>query len=422
VTVSDPIHIQDGMGKYTAYHISVVADPQQQQQQQQAPEMMMMMQEPTAAGNHNHSPMNYFSSSSGGGAVLRRYSDFVWLLERFRAERGGAIVPPLPEKQSVNRFNAMFVAQRAAQLQVFLNDVYVHPELYDSECLQTFLRADEGSFMLAKKQSELSGESKASALLASASNPISKWFNGNGAAANGVPRQQTQDDLIMAQVAADLKEWELQIKSVLTHSQKLVKKSKEVANGYFEMGLAFTSLGQSESDVLGRALTRVGQSSDKVSIITAEHSEKEFANYEAPLSHYLKVISSARDAVKCRNEAKESYYSKMAQVQQHQLGMEKNRNRPGREEKYYHHSNVFQKSQQESEIALNNCNAVNQRVLREMDRFKRETEVKMKKIIREYVALQVDYYSKMENIWGMLVTSLEEETAKDVEVITVAQN
>ena len=219
VTVTDPIHIQEGsMNKYTAYHVTVLQEG--------------------GTGNNSgtgveDSHMNYFSS--GGGSVLRRYSDFCWLVERIRVERGGAIVPPLPEKQSVNRFAAGFVAQRGAQLQVFLNEVFTHPELQDSDCVNTFLRADDGTFALAKRQTEHSGESKASALLASASNPISKWFGGNQSNGNHIPRQQSQEDLIMMQIGSDLKEWESQIKSVLTHSHKLVKKSKEVANGYFEM-------------------------------------------------------------------------------------------------------------------------------------------------------------------------------------------
>ena len=59
---------------------------------------------------------------------------------------------------------------------------------------------------------------------------------------------------------------------------------------------------------------------------------------------------------------------------------------------------------------MNNYNAIQQRVLREMDRFKRETEVEMKKIIRGYVELQVDYYAKMEHIWSVLIKMLEEES------------
>jgi len=378
--------------KYTAYHVTIVAGQ---------PQPVM------PSGENQH--QSYYSS--GGGAVLRRYSDFVWLVERFRVERGGAVVPPLPEKQSVNRFNPGFVAQRAAQLQVFLNEVYDHPELADAECLNTFLRADEGTFGLIKRQTEASAESKAAALLVSASSPISKWFGGGSGGGGGhMPRQQSPEDLLMMQIGSDLKEWEAQIKSVFSHSHKLVKKSKEVANGYFEMGHAFTLLGQSESDVLGRALTRMGQSSDKISVLTAEHSEKEFINYEAPLAYYLKIIASARDAVRCRNEAKEAYYQKLSLVHHHQMGMDKNRSRPGKEDKFFHHQNVLQKVQQESEAALNNYNAIQQRVLREMDRFKRETEVEMKKIIRGYVELQVDYYAKMEHIWSVLIKMLEEES------------
>ena len=57
--------------------------------------------------------------------------------------------------------------------------------------------------------------------------------------------------------------------------------------------------------------------------------------------------------------------------------------------------------------------------MREMDRFKRETEVQMKKIIREYVALQAEYYKKIEDIWSVLIQMLEEEKEEEAVVAGV---
>ena len=83
-------------------------------------------------------------------AVLRRYSDFLWLYERLHLERAGAIVPPLPEKQPVGRFNQAFVEDRRRQLERFLRRVAVHPELADAKCVETFLKADDVTFQAAK--------------------------------------------------------------------------------------------------------------------------------------------------------------------------------------------------------------------------------------------------------------------------------
>lgn len=86
----------------------------------------------------------------GYSAVLRRYSDFLWLYEKLHQEKAGAIVPPLPEKQPVGRFSAAFIEDRRVNLERFLRRVAVHPELQDAKCLNTFLRADDATFHAAK--------------------------------------------------------------------------------------------------------------------------------------------------------------------------------------------------------------------------------------------------------------------------------
>ncbi len=85
-------------------------------------------------------------------AVLRRYSDFLWLYERLQTERAGAIVPPLPEKQPVGRFNPAFVEIRRRELERFLRRAAVHPELQGSGALDAFLKADDVTFQAAKNR------------------------------------------------------------------------------------------------------------------------------------------------------------------------------------------------------------------------------------------------------------------------------
>ena len=83
-------------------------------------------------------------------AVLRRYSDFLWLYEKLQTERSGAIVPPLPEKQPVGRFNPKFVEHRRRDLERFLRRAAVHPELQGCASLDAFLQADDVTFQAAK--------------------------------------------------------------------------------------------------------------------------------------------------------------------------------------------------------------------------------------------------------------------------------
>jgi sorting nexin-1/2 len=90
-------------------------------------------------------------------AVLRRYSDFLWLHEKLQMERSGAIVPPLPEKQPVGRFNPKFVEIRRRDLERFLRRAAVHPELQGCASLDAFLQADDVTFQVAKNSKNANG-------------------------------------------------------------------------------------------------------------------------------------------------------------------------------------------------------------------------------------------------------------------------
>ena len=116
--VSDPVQHSEGVNKYTSYRVDV------------------------------RSPDNNMAFS----AVLRRYSDFLWLYERLHSERAGAIVPPVPEKQPVGRFNPAFVEIRRRELERFLRRAAVHPELQGSSALEAFLKADDVTFNAAKNR------------------------------------------------------------------------------------------------------------------------------------------------------------------------------------------------------------------------------------------------------------------------------
>ena len=97
------------MNKYTAYRVEVrqAERPQTQEILQEQPDPAQ--QQPTEDIFHN----------TGTTAVLRRYSDFLWLYERLQRERAGAIVPPLPSKQAVSRFSASFIEERRLKLEQF---------------------------------------------------------------------------------------------------------------------------------------------------------------------------------------------------------------------------------------------------------------------------------------------------------------
>ena len=61
--------------------------------------------------------------------VVRRFNDFVWLRNQLREALPYLIVPSLPEKQQIGRFNSDFVDVRLRALQRWVDRISVHPDV-----------------------------------------------------------------------------------------------------------------------------------------------------------------------------------------------------------------------------------------------------------------------------------------------------
>lgn len=165
-------------------------------QQQAVPELNIQVANPVKHGDGVASYVTYSVKctrlSGGVSEVHRRFSDFTWLHTKLAEKHKGCIVPCLPEKSAVQKFqmSTEFIAQRQRALQVngcsgcgvwpssapwpkaacthtgascahnhpptcpvlfgqvFLNKVAAHPVLKDSKELHTFLTANEQEWTL----------------------------------------------------------------------------------------------------------------------------------------------------------------------------------------------------------------------------------------------------------------------------------
>lgn len=77
--------------------------------------------------------------------VIRRFSDFSYLHQRLCDRFKGVIVPPLPEKNAMQKIQIKdeFVETRRKALSVFINRVAQHPILGPSDDFRRFLEAAE---------------------------------------------------------------------------------------------------------------------------------------------------------------------------------------------------------------------------------------------------------------------------------------
>ena len=385
--VSDPVQHADGMNKYTSYRVDV------------------------------RSPGADMTSTQAFSAVLRRYSDFLWLHDRLQEERAGAIVPPLPEKQPVGRFSPAFVEARRRELERFLRRVATHPELQDCLALDTFLRADDVTFQAAK-HSKTNVVLQQSTMMPQMGAPpqlmltppkkegFKRWFAETKTSMTG-DLVRSPDDELFEEIQRYIHGLDTQMKNVSTQASGLVRKGKEMANGLFEFGLAFNLLGQSEADALGDALCKLGETADRLSVVSAEHADREAMSFEDPLVDMIKMIHAVKLALHKRHEKRLTYSTCLTDVESKQTSLAKLRAQIGMDAKAYATEISLRRAQDMAEVARDDFAAVSQRVLREVDRFKRETTEDMRRTVLEYIQLQVEYNKKMEQIWGTLIPQLE---------------
>lgn len=107
--------------------------------------------DPVKHGDGVNAYMSYRVKSRAGGVEregIRRFSDFEWLHTRLCATHPGVIVPPLPDKNVVEkfRFSREFIEARRRGLEQFINRAAQHPSLRSAPDLHHFLEDDEDTW------------------------------------------------------------------------------------------------------------------------------------------------------------------------------------------------------------------------------------------------------------------------------------
>jgi sorting nexin-1/2 len=75
-------------------------------------------------------------------SALRRFSDFLWLVEALTSNNPGIVIPPVPDKHTFGRFQEQFIETRRLALERSLTKITSHPVLQLDPDLRLFLESD----------------------------------------------------------------------------------------------------------------------------------------------------------------------------------------------------------------------------------------------------------------------------------------
>ncbi|OQR84880.1 sorting nexin [Achlya hypogyna] len=378
IEVGEPVKQGEGMQAYISYKISTSTDRRQFQK-------------------------STFS-------VVRRFSDFVWLHTSLCSLFPGVVVPPLPEKLLVGRFSPEFIESRRRALHLFLCRCAVHPEIQHSEYLTVFLEGSDEA--LSHFKTEVGAKSKGKN-----GGGLFQWFDDTivatisstlGAQSLAVEKLKTTTDIQVEDIAAYMDSLEPIIQSLSKHAHGLTKRAREIADGLFEFGVALTLLGQAEeNESLQTALSHVGTCADKLSVLAAEHAEKEVMLFEEPILDYIRLVQAVKAALVKRNEVRGQYHGTVLDLEAKQTALQKAQAKGSPPEKVEAASNDVNEAKRRVDTAKLEHDMVTDRVLREVDRFKQEKLSDFKRIVLDYIQLQIAYNRKVEDEWAAVIPKLQ---------------
>lgn len=109
----------------------------------------------------------YPGENGKNAKVQRRYNDFEWLQRSLEQQHKDILIPPIPEKDALARFQSSVLNYRKREFNRFLARITIHPVLSKSNTVELFLTATEAE--LAQTQA---AESTLQTVQNSFSNPL----------------------------------------------------------------------------------------------------------------------------------------------------------------------------------------------------------------------------------------------------------
>jgi sorting nexin-1/2 len=359
-------------------------------------------------------------------SVYRRFSDFYWLRDTLEQKYPGFIIPPLPDKTVPllqNNLSEKFFLSRARSLDYFLAHVAGHAVLSRDVAVKDFLIAEQARFEQVRKPSLSvdSGTPAAVQVVSTATvglfEKVFDWGQNlgttlnstiSGAARAGAQRRERDaSDDRFDEAQRYVNELEPKIKFVYDTAKQLVEKNQTLSKALHELGLAFTNMGQSEQqNQLSDAVTELGNvcnGREGLSMLVNFQAEKEQIKFLEPIEDYVRLVSAAKQALNMR--------TKTALAYEYSLG-DLTIKRAAREKMAPNDSRIptadgeIVEAQQRVESAKTDFEMVTDRVLKEVERFKREKSQDFKALILQYVQLQIDHNQAVEQLWKSVLPQL----------------
>ncbi|KAI9145997.1 Vps5 C terminal like-domain-containing protein [Paraphysoderma sedebokerense] len=315
--------------------------------------------------------------------VNRRYSDFLWLFNRLVTKYPGVIVPPVPEKQSIGRFQDDFVENRRLGLERFVNRIAHHPRLYNDDDFKLFLESDMLSADIGDKK-EKGG--------------IMRVF---GDAVSNTFMKIPEVDEWFEHRRIQLDQLESQLKVLLKSIEVVSKNRKDLAAALLNFGESMMALASIElNKPLSGKLILLGSLHGRAKNLQEKLASTDTIHLESTTEEYIRIINSIKVAFNARAKAFHNVQNLEKELNKKKDNLEKLKtHQRSRMDKIMASEADINDCEQRLLAARSDFQGISQTVKQELDRFDTEKIIDFQKSIQSWASGICDGEAEFIKLW-----------------------
>ncbi|KAI8342563.1 Vps5 C terminal like-domain-containing protein, partial [Chlamydoabsidia padenii] len=324
--------------------------------------------------------------------VARRYRDFLWLYNQLTNGNPGVIVPPVPEKHALGRFQEEFVESRRIALERCLRKTVAHPMLYGDPDLKVFLESE--SFNVEKRQKRAEPETPKFGFMRSFGETISS------AASNPFAKFNENDDWFGSK-KSELDALETQLKTLLKSVEGVVKQRKELGGAISDFGESMFPLASAELNRnLSTHLTVLGDIQKQLKQLHEEQARYDVLTLEHTIDEYIRIIGSIRLSFNARIRTYQAYQQVESELQKKVAIHEKLKGQQKiKSERVTATQLEIVEMQEKVEELEREYQDISRLIKNELDRFDQEKVVDFKKSVEAFLCSMIEHQKKVIALW-----------------------
>jgi sorting nexin-1/2 len=342
--------------------------------------------------------------------VTRRYSDFESLRSRLASKFRGIIVPPVPEKATINRFQKEFVTYRRKELERFLKRVVSNKAFVDTEDVKSFFDPNIKDLKAAPTATTApSGDAKDekkggfSGFMSFISDKVTTVQAAIGKAEEVDPWFEQQKVYMQS--------LENSLHQLLNRSGIVTKKGRELNQAWTDFAASSAALAQVEADhdkILNIFYSKLTEVANQISALEKELAENEVEYFEDSMRDYIRIISSAKDVLSNRTHDLFLYQSATKNREARADKLEKSRGTP----KESQFADELRDSEGKEKQARDAFDSITSSATEELKVFAQHKNRELGQSVRRFVQANMNHHLRVVDLWKELLTVIEDNEDK----------